>query len=101
MKPDRPVPYPELDLTGLIGLTPDAAVALAEAKGVKRIRINAVVDGLIPGPINLVLMRDRLDLAYQDGYVVYAVFPTGRSAGVWPSGPESQERRQGSWLKPS
>jgi hypothetical protein len=90
MKPDRTVPHPELDLARLIGLTPDAAVALAEATGVKRIRINEVVDGFTPGPIDLVLMRDRLDLAYQDGCVVYACFPMARSAGVRPSGPESQ-----------
>jgi hypothetical protein len=101
MKSERPVPYPELDLAELIGLTPDAAVALAEAKGVRRIRTNEVVDGFIPGPIDLVLMWDRLDLAYQDGYVVHAFFPKDRSAGVWPSGPESPERHQGSSPIPS
>ena len=89
MKPDRPVPYPKLDLAGLIGLTPNAAAALAEAKGVKRIRINEVIDGLIPGPIDMALIFDRLDLAYQNGHVVFAWFPRDRSAGFWPSRPES------------
>jgi len=96
MNTDGPDPYPELDLTELIGLSPDAAVAAAEAKGVKRIRINEVVDGVIAGPIDMAMIPDRLDLAYQNGFVVHAHFPTVRSAGVWPRRPESQESPQGS-----
>ncbi len=78
MNTDGPDPCPALDLTELIGLTPDAAVALAEAKGVKRIRINEVVDGVIAGPFEMALIPDRLELAYLDGYVVHALFPTVR-----------------------
>ena len=33
MKPDRPVPYPEADLAGLIAPTPDAAVARVAGEG--------------------------------------------------------------------
>ena len=96
MNTEGPDPYPELDLTELIGLAPDVAVAAAEAKGVKRIRINEVVGGVIAGPIDMALIPDRLDLAYQDGCVVHARFPTARSAGVWPRRPEPQESPQGS-----
>ena len=92
MDADAPDPYPNLDLAELIGLAPDDAVALAEAKGVERIRINEVVDGVFKGPIDMVLMRDRLDLAYHDGTVVYAMFPRCRSAGVWPSRPDPNKR---------
>jgi CRISPR/Cas system-associated endonuclease Cas3-HD len=92
MDTDGSDPYPELDLADLIGLTPDAAIALAEAKGVERIRANEVVDGVIAGPIDMMLARNRLDLAYKDGYVVYASLPTVRSAGALRSGPEANER---------
>jgi hypothetical protein len=91
MDADGPDPFPDLDLADLIGLTPDAAIALAEAKGVERIRVNEIVDGPIAGPIDLMLARTRLDLAYRDGIVVHAMFPSARSAGVWPSRPEPDE----------
>src|ERR1700683_1316531 len=94
MDTDGPDPYPELDLAELIGLTPDVAIALAEAKGVERIRTNEVMDGVIAGPIDMALARNRLDLAYRDGYVVYGALPTVRSAGAWPSGPEPNKRTE-------
>lgn len=53
--------------------------------------INEVVDGVIAGPIDMAIIPDRLELAYQDGCVVHAHFPTVRSAGVWPRRPEPQE----------
>jgi hypothetical protein len=56
MKPDRPAPHPEADLAGLIGPTPDAAVALIEAEGDERIPINDVIDASIPGPTDLALI---------------------------------------------
>ena len=95
MGTDQPDPYPEIDLNELIGLTPDAAVAVTEAKGVKRIRLNEVVNGTIAGAIDMALMRDRLDLVFHDGHVVYAMFPTVRSSGVWPEGHDRKQRRQG------
>jgi hypothetical protein len=83
---DETDPYPNLDLDGLIGLAPDAAVSAAEAKGVNRIRVTEIANGLTVGSMDMMLARNRLDLFHQGGRVVFAVFPRNRHAGEWPRG---------------
>ncbi len=75
-------PYSYLGLNDLIGLEPKAAVALAEAKGVEKIRVVAIVNGVTVGAVDMTLDRNRLDLACENGLVVLAFFPTNRHAGV-------------------
>ena len=67
-----------------------AAVALDEAKGVEKIRVVAIVNGVTVGAVDMTLDRNRLDLACENGLVVLAFFPTNRHAGVWPGQPESE-----------
>lgn len=75
-------PFPELDLTDLIGLTPQEAEERAKAAGVGRVRlIDVEKEG---GAIDMVLAPLRLDLVHKNGRVEFALFPTCRSAGEWP-----------------
>jgi len=88
---DQDQPYPDLDLDELIGLTSEAAAEAARATGVERIRILEIVNGTIPGPMDMGLSPNRLDLVHEQGRVVYAMFPTRRHAGIWPDRPDAHE----------
>jgi len=77
-------PYPDFDISELIGLPLSDALALAKANGVVRTRVIEYVNGTMVGAIDLVLARNRLDLSVSDGRVVYAHFPTFRHAGRSP-----------------
>jgi hypothetical protein len=59
----------------LIGLTLNAATAMAETQGVDRIRVIEVADRVMIGAIDMMLAPDRLDLFHQDGRVAFAMFP--------------------------
>lgn len=71
-----PVGRPNLDWDGRLGLTIDAAEEAARARGVERIRILEVVDGVIRESNDLMLSPERLDLMHGQGRVVHAMFPT-------------------------
>jgi hypothetical protein len=88
---DENQPYPELNLDELIGLTPEAATEAAKAKGVERIRVREVVNGMTRGMMDMMLAPSRLDLAHEHGRVVYAMFPTKRHSGIWPDRLETNE----------
>lgn len=76
-------PFPELDLEGLIGLTPQEAADRAEGASVDRIRLIDL--GKQGGFVDAVFAPFRLDVVHKDGRVEFAEFPTYRSAGKRPN----------------
>jgi hypothetical protein len=70
--------HPNFDLGRLIGMTSDAATAVALEAGIETVRVLDADGDRILGPIDLVIRRDRLNLHVEHGVVVQARFD------VWP-----------------
>jgi hypothetical protein len=66
--------HPDFDFGCLIGMTPDEATAVALEVGIEAVRVLDVEGDRIPGPIDLVIRRDRLNLHVEHGVVVQARF---------------------------
>ena len=71
---DGPVDRPLLDLSTLIGLSPDDAVAVATDAGFQDVRVLEFVDDELIGAMGMSLRPNRRNLEIENGRVGRAVF---------------------------